>query len=116
MGTFERIWNGAVRCDRSKRRFFPYIMVIMRDILLEQGVRPERVLLAFGLHERANLLASDLFVGYEALTGPRLSEQKADLELDFAVEEFQHRWRTALRQMVNFARRSAGQVMPVEQG
>lgn len=114
--TFERFWKRVHLYDRSKGRLFTYIMAIMRESLLELGLGGGQMLLFFGLQERAVTLAPDLFVVYEARTGRGLSEQEAALHLGLPVEVVQHRWRTALRQMVNFARLTPAPVVPVDQG
>ena len=116
IATFERFWKDAHRYDRSKGGLFPYIMAIMQGSLLELGVGGERMPLAFGLQERMKLLAPDLFAVYEIRTVQGLSEEQAALDLGLPMEEVRDRWRTALRQLVNFAHQTVPPVFPVGQG
>jgi DNA-directed RNA polymerase specialized sigma24 family protein len=114
--TFERFWKRVHQYDRSKGRLFTYIVSIMRELVREEGLRGERLLLGFSLEERAMDLSQELSVVYLARSARGLSDEQAAIELGLSEEEVRHRWRSAVRQLVTFARRTPAPEVPVDQG
>ena len=102
--TLCRFWKVAPRYDRSKGRLFTYIMSIMKELAVAEGLVKQASVKGFGLHERAAELPADLRQVYELRCEQGLSDAEAASLLGIPVEEVVLRMRAAMKQLVNFVR------------
>ncbi len=103
--TMLRLWRDAARYDRSKGRFFTYIMGIMRELSIEQGMGNAPAIKGFGLHDRAAGLDPELHKVYVLRCEQGLDDEAVATLLTIPIEQVKERMRRAMKQLVNFAQR-----------
>jgi len=107
LGTLDRFRRELPHYDRSNGRLFAYVSAIMHTIADDSGKsnRGSTAIKGFGLDAYAHGLAPDLHAAYTSRCVKGLSDAETAELLDIPVEKVKDRMRSAMKQLVNFARR-----------